>query len=422
MSMKIKLEDIIDFIFIAFFSLYCLLPSFQNDMDFIMIVLAVVAYTAFVALTDKPETFEKIMIFALLIVFVSLCYYFLTETATINSNVDNYNLKRFLSKFNQLSMSFLPLLFLYRANKIFSQKTKKIFVVLCLAIFTYVIINSYMEYQVNERAARAWAEFEEQAENNVATYGYIYAVSAFIPMVFAFAYNVHNKLFKFTGAIAVICLFGFLLSAQYTLALLIPALCCVIYVFQTSKSSAGKVVTVLLLPVILLVVPYVFEYLSTIVESADIKMRFKEIAMFFRGKGADTYDLNDRLERYKICLQYFASSPIVGKEPPVDGHSTLFSFLCDVGLLGSIPFYYMYFLAKKLAYKAIGCEKNKKIYFSTFLALVILGFLNPILSTYTLSYVVWFLTPMCIILLKENRVKGFESLLEEERKNEKLGI
>ena len=174
-----KRLSVIELLFFTALVLYYLLPSFNVSISFLIVLLLCVGYTALLCVLDSKKMEFYILLFGLSII-ISVMYYFLTDTSTINAGVSNYALKRLISKFQQVFMSFFPLLIFYRMATLASKKQKIYLLLLLVGVFLYVLINTTIELAVNENATRSWGEFDEQSEKNVGTYAYVYAVPVVI--------------------------------------------------------------------------------------------------------------------------------------------------------------------------------------------------------------------------------------------------
>ena len=102
----------LEILFFTAIIFYYLLPSINVSVSFLIVLLVCVGYTALLCVLDLKKMEFYIILFGLAIV-ISVMYYFLTETQTINAGVSNYTLKRLISKFQQVFMSFFPLLIFY---------------------------------------------------------------------------------------------------------------------------------------------------------------------------------------------------------------------------------------------------------------------------------------------------------------------
>ena len=172
---------IIELLFFVALIFYYLLPSFNAMIPFVPLIIVCVAYTVTLCLLHPKEMdfFISLMIMAIII---TLMYYILTDTSTVSVGVSNYAIKRLLSKFQQVFMSFFPLLMFYRITSLANSK-QKIFVLLLMAgLLLYVVANTMIELMTNEHATRSWGDFDEQNKKNVGTYAYVYA----IPIVLSF--------------------------------------------------------------------------------------------------------------------------------------------------------------------------------------------------------------------------------------------
>ena len=120
------------------------------------------------------------------------------------------------------------------------------------------------------------------------------------------------------------------------------------------------------------------------------------------------------MELYKKSIIAFLHSPIWGnKSLDFYGHATFLVIPAMLGLLGAIPFYYVYFHSYKKIKKNLG--KNAKQFMPIFTVLLFVGFTNPIDAALPLMFVTWFLAPLVI-----EQLCGSDEYKEWRLKNETL--
>ena len=126
-----------------------------------------------------------------------------------------------------------------------------------------------------------------------------------------------------------------------------------------------------------------------------MSIRLYEIYYFLVGGDATGYNMDGRITLYTESIKAFLKSPFWGnRHLDFDGHATFLTVLSDLGLLGGIPFYYLYFSSRKRVRIIINDKGN--YYGPVFLMLLLMGFTNPIHTALPLMYVVWFLVPLSI--------------------------
>ena len=387
-----------ELLLIAFFVYYYLLPSASNTIPFI-VMLAIgclyVGYFLFIGLI-KQEIKSKIFTVLCCVVFVTLCYFFLTETKTIQVSSGNYDLKRLVSKFQQLFFTFLPLLFAYRLIKFGDKKQLQILLAFAIVLIIYVIIKTFNELSVNDTATRVWSEFSKMEAQNIGTYNFVYAISVSIPVVFSLSLNAERMTKRLGLLLYVVIGFIFLVMARYTLSLLISAILCYVAIFVSAKTKATKNIALILTPLILVLLPYILEFVALHIASGGMSTRLLEVSNFYSGE-AMGYNLNGRLALYKETLSAFFDSPFIGNSSlEFDGHATFLTVLSDVGLVGAIPFYWLYFSPRKKINQMLNDKKQNNCFLLGFLAVVLTGLVNPIHAALPLPMVAWLVVPLAI--------------------------
>ncbi len=386
----------IEFIFLIFFSAYYILPAVSSAINFIPMLAVAFLYVLLTLKSTPQDVIKKMFSVIAVAAFVALCYYLFTETSTISKNASYYELKRYLSRFQQIIFGFFPLLMIYRAKFYGTLKQKKILIYAVFAMFIFVIITTSRQLNVDANATRGWENFGELATGNVGTYGFVYAVSALIPAVIILWCTLKNSTARLAAALGILFMLWFLLRAQYTLAVLIAAISFIVYVFVVGKSRISKVIIVLALPVLFMLLPPILNGIAGVLGSEQMAIRFTELANAFSGEEIG-YNLGSRLELYKNSLKYFFYSPFWGNRVlNFDGHATLLTVLSDIGLIGAIPYFWLYHNGRKTVSLLCETEEDYKKFVPVFVSFVLMGLTNPIHATLPLYIVVWFLTPLII--------------------------
>lgn len=379
---------------------YYIIPS-AADFNF-MLVLGAVAIYLFIEVQRVPVQYAKevgkVILCALII---AGCYWLFTDTATIQKNVSMYQLKRYLSKFQQVAFAFLPLFFFTRLVFAGTRRQKVIIASTVVLLLGYTLTQTWQELLINQYATRSWGGFAEMSAQDVGTYGFVYAISALIPVLMILVFNLQRYSLKILFVAVIVILFAFLLRAQYTLSLLLAAVAIAIYIWKNTKNAIAKAVVFFTILTIYLALPVLLAYVASHVESSQISIRLQEIANALTG-GELGYNLEGRLRLYTQSIQAFFASPIWGnRRLEFDGHATLLTVLSDVGLLGGIPYYYLYFSSRKRVNSLLGDALLSKQFTPIFVMFLMLGFTNPIHSTMPLYPVIWLLAPLVIDLTNE---------------------
>ena len=384
---------------ILFFFAYYLLPAVNSAVSFMAALILAIAYTVYIFIRE-PEWRATLAGFLLVALSISFLFYFLTETKTISIDVSNYALKRIASKMYQYVMMFFPACLFVRIYTKASTTQKKILYWAAVIMFSIVVVNTFVELMTNETASRDWTEFSTQSENNIGTYSFVYLVPMLVTALVSLLYT--QKGFKKLLVVGVIAfLFIFLLSAQYTLAILISVIGMALQLSANIKTSAGKALLWMLFIGLLFLLPSTLELLAESIESEQISIRFKELAAFFGGGDASGYNLNGRFELYWKSIEAFLKSPIIGnRQLSFDGHATLLTVPADIGIFGLFGIWILLFKSKKYVSAAMG--ERSRLFNPVFVCLIIMGFTNPIHSAITALFGTWMLAPMIIKTGEEN--------------------
>ncbi len=407
-SLKDKKTELplFEMISIVFFMAYYLLPFVNYKLGFIPGLLAVIIYVFYASVNVDKKLSVYITAIVICSVIIAAWYYILTDTSTISKDVRFYEIKVFLSKLSQVLFAFFPLVILFRIQKAATKKQKKIICYILLALIAYVVILTWCELIINPGATRHWEGFEDMSENNVGTYAFIYAIAILIPALLVFFVSTKKIWCKSLLVLLMLVLFAFLVAAQYTISILISLIGIVVFFFNTSNNKLHKVLVVLLLVMAYVGLPYLLNFIASSVKSDDIATRCTEISDALTGKGLG-YNLGGRLGLYGRAILAFIKSPVLGNRTlDFDPHATLLSIPAKTGILGAIPYYYLYITAAKRVFEVLENKKSYKMFLPVYICFICMGFTNPIHSALPIYMVVWLLTPLLIGLLVKNKKRG----------------
>ena len=390
-----------EFLLIAFFTAYCILPSFGQMFPFIYILMAALGYCLCIALFESKAS-PKVSRFLVMICILALVYTITCEPRTISHSVSNRKMKFFISMINQYLMLFFPLLMFYRLKEYAGRKNKKLLLFFTYALMAYVFINTLREMIANPGITRLWEEFAKISESNIGSYSYVYSIP-FIAVIFGMfllkAKSVIVKAIYFAGI--VVCIY-FLLLAQYTLALLITVIGLVVLFVQVYDSVSIKALIVCLVVAFFVLAPYVFSWLADRVPSEQMSIRLREISDFFSSGDVSSENLGGRMTLYIKGIEYFFRSPLYGHRIlQFDPHATILNILSDTGILGFVPFMYVITGCNKVARSLLG--ESARLFTPMFFMLIAMGLTNPIHSATQISFAVWFIAPLTIDLFINKR-------------------
>ncbi len=391
---------IFEIIIVLFFFAYSLLPVVSSAISFMGPLFLGIGYLAFIFIRE-PKWRQQILVFLLAVVTISVMYYILTDTTTISSSVSNYGLKRIFSKINQYFMTFFPACLFVRIYTKANYKQRRFLYFAAIVMFAIVMVNTFTELLVNDRASKNWSEFAEQSENNVGTYSFVYAVPMVITALTSLLYTLRGlgKKMIIIGIIAF--LFTFLLAAQYTLALLISIIGIALQISANIKSATFKILLWLLFASILFLMPAILETMANAVQSEQIATRLKELSAFFGSGDVSGYNLSGRMELYWKAILAFLKSPIIGnRRLSFNPHATLLGVPADIGILGIYLLIMLIVKSKKYVSQLMG--DRAKQFAPVVWCVVFMGLTNPIHSAFTALFATWLLAPMIIMIGDKN--------------------
>ncbi|UOX72351.1 hypothetical protein [Enterocloster bolteae] len=141
---------------------------------------------------------------------------------------------------------------------------------------------------------------------------------------------------------------SFLLIAQYTLAVF-AAIVGMLFFLMIHYSGSKKIVILSIVIIGLLpLVPSLIKLAADTVPSESMSIRLYEVYSFFMWGDGSGYNLSGRIELYEKSIIAFFRSPIWGNRSlNFYGHATFLVIPAMLGLMGAIPFYYVYFHSYK---------------------------------------------------------------------------
>lgn len=189
---------------------------------------------------------------------------------------------------------------------------------------------------------------------NVGGFGFAYEVLLLIPLFF-FLYN-NNIIKKWKAIVALAIIYLTLFKMEYTTAIVYSVFPVILFLMG-EKASIKRLITIAMLAVAAFYAlkPLLAEllyYLSTVIESGDISVKFADMSAQLSGQYlSDNSDLEDRQELMQESWDLFVANPLTGSGSYGGGHSLILDFLARFGLIGAallfLPFRSIYILAVK---------------------------------------------------------------------------
>lgn len=346
---------------------------------------------AFISSVNDSLYRKKVWLMLSLIIYVALLYTLLNDASSISYDVDNYRLKRFISKASQFMTMFFPLCILYRVNNYATKKQQYILLLVVFISMLYLCLVTLSGIKTDLMAARNLS-FAEDRDFSLAGYYEVYAYS-FLSLLFFLLFFVRRKLIYI---LFFLFFFYFLYRVQFTLALVIVAVSMAYMVLKLTKNHVKTIVYLIGIITVVIVLPTLLEKLMTSMDTDLARMKAAEISGFLRFEYDEESDLWGRMDLYWKSIQAFVASPIWGNRTlPFDGHATLLMCFADLGILGGIPVWYLFIKANKIVKQQM---KEYANYFSPFFFMLIFdGLTNPIHTQSSLYMVLWFFIPLVIM-------------------------
>ena len=410
-SVQTKNMSTVEVVIILLFTAYYLLPIVSDLIPFTVATLLGVLYVFYLH-QRNPYDGAYALKTVLVIAWIALMYFLLTDTVTISEAVSNAALKQYFSKFYQQLMMVFPAFLTFRVAKAANYKQKKWLLGIISGMILYVIFITMRALAINPGITRNWLNTSELSGTNIAHYSFVYAIPILIGVLMLTFMHVKRISLKILCVGLIALFFLFLLQAQYTLAFLISIIGVLIAFLKSTRNAAVALLSILATISIFAFLPNLLNFAASNIESDQMSLRLEELASFFSSGDASGYNLNSRLTLYWETIKAFFMSPIWGNRSlGFDGHATFLTVLSDTGILGGIPFYLLYFSMRKHITYFI--EDERKHFSIPFIMLLIMGFTNPIHAAFPVGFATWFIAPLVIMLFTNKPSK-------EDSQNEQL--
>ena len=399
-----KLVDYATFIVTMFFIAYYFLRLFGFFIDSITFLIPLIVAVGYMLLTVNWN--EKVLTYVLALIAV-VAGVVLIELFCTN----DINFIAFLSMFTQLFMNVFPL---YLTYSILKAKNK---VLVCwilsvtLIVFVYVLIVTFVELGKDDRFMREMAinytNYRQYNTTNAGGFQFAYAMAVLVGLLislFLINYKKYNKLKKAGWLIALIMAFILVLNSSYTLALMISVIVIFVAITLKMKKTTTKVIFWLIGTIFALLLIYASEFIISLVPTDEMKLRLSEVFTFLKSGDASGYNLNGRFTLYGKAIKAFFKSPIIGNEElNFDPHSSILRFFAKDGVLGGAGYLLLYYFGYHIITKYFINEEQKRLFIPVFVALILMGLVNPIHSVGTVHYVTFFIAPLVLSLIDANK-------------------
>ena len=284
------------------------------------------------------------------------------------------------------------------------SRFQKVLVTFLFLDCVFLAINTYIQLQLNPLLVRYLATATETKERllgttvfyGVGNYGYFYALVSII-LLLGFLFLNYNKR-KLLVFLLIFTLTALLIKASFTIAILFTGIFLTLLVILRYTTKYTFVFIVLLGVMTLLIFQGLFASMfSQLADvkgiSAEISIRFDEIAQFFSGNDVSGTDLIIRQNLYAQSIDAFANNIMMGisltdsNVYSAGGHSAWLDLLARFGLF-SLPFFAFLFKAYKYCKSIV--PLNFKMFVKVYwLYFICLGFINT--TFYANIYTIWFL-------------------------------
>lgn len=385
--------SLLDWIALVGFASYYILPSVSVRVGILQIILVSIIY---ILISTQFKVSKELLRYFAIFVFIGLLYALLVDAADISITSSNLFLKKFYSKFYQLFMMFFPLYLLKVVRLKATFHKKNILIIMGLLLILYVEMSTRTALEINANVTRSWGNYSDELRKlNIGHYGFVYSIPVVIALMLIAFFKSRSVIAKLTTVALIVTQMSFLLIAQYTLAVF-AAIAGMMLLLMIHYSGSKKIVILSMVIIGLMpLVPSLIKLAADAVPSESMSIRLYEVYFFFMTGDGSGYNLSGRMELYEKSIIAFFRSPVWGNSSlDFYGHATFLVIPAMLGLLGAIPFYYLYFHSYKIIKESLG-EKGQQ-FIPIFAILLFVGFTNPIDAALPLMFVTWFLAPLVI--------------------------
>lgn len=241
----------------------------------------------------------------------------------------------------------LPFIFLhiYHNNDTKLAKVLLYTVVLATAITAFTTYLGCVRFPgISRQMATGQLDIQLPKFLNIGGFDTIYIFVLMIPMLgYRLKYCKIKWLEKVTILATIIMIFMAVFQSEYTTAIIFSIIA-ITTLFLPPNIRWGKMIILLILIAIIVAVSInylssLLFYLSDNIDSLSVSGRLKGLALMLQGQegtNADESDVQGRLELIIEALEAFSSSPILGVQKIVGGHSYIADIIAYYGIFGLV--------------------------------------------------------------------------------------
>ena len=407
-----KLIDYITFFVTMFFIAYYFLRLFGFFIDAITFVIPLLMAAGYMLLTMNwsEKALGYIIGLIALIAGTVLIEILCTNDLSIIS---------FISMFTQLFMDVFPLYLAYSILKLKNRQLVLWILGAIVVLFAYVLVLTFIELGRDDRFMREMAinytNYQKYNTTNAGGYQFAYAMTILIGLLislFLLNYKKNSVLKKAGILLALVASFFLVLNSSYKLALMICIISIFVAVTLQMKKTSTKVIFWLIGAVGFLGLLSLSDAIISLMPTEEMKLRLSEVFAFLKAGDTSGYNLNGRLTLYGDAIKAFFKSPLIGNaELGFDPHSSILRFFARDGILGGMGYLLLYYFGYHIILKHFIGEKKKKLFTPVFVALILMGLVNPIHSVGAVHYIVFLIAPLTLSIIKTDEEEENEASL-----------
>lgn len=310
----------------------------------------------------------------------------------------------------RVSFTFWGIMILYYLTKNYPDSQKRLGILL-LIMFGITSLTSISGVIVNPRAARILTFASNDIEEdlvirmlNIGDLSFFQGLVICVPLIYSSIFKVKHKIIP----IILICVILFsLLSASFTISLIVFAVAILMCCFVNS-SFTSKTIAFMIVPIIVIIVPWsdILSFFSNLINNDNISERLNNLSVAL-SQNTLTGDLKNRMKLYSASINTFFKHPLgigpeytfVDYQNGIGYHSQFFDDLARYGIFAAmfyLTFIWSYF---KLLYIQWDIKGFKNVALPTTIVYFLLLILNPGFSSAYESVLILFLLPYASTLL-----------------------
>ena len=234
-------------------------------------------------------------------------------------------------------MMFFPIYLLNIVRMKGTNYQKNILILVIFILILYVEMTTRTALEINANVTRSWGNYsDELRELNIGHYGFVYSIPMVISLLLIAFFKSSSIFIKIIMVALMVTQMGFLLIAQYTLAIF-AAFIGMLLLLMIHYSGSKKIVIISIIMISLLpLVPSLIKLAANTVPSESMSIGLYEVYSLFTSGDGSGYNLSSRMSyEEKINNSIFTFADFGKQKFGFLWSCNFFSDTCNVGFIRS---------------------------------------------------------------------------------------